>query len=87
MRPNSAMTESTAASTDSWLVTSTRTPSDLRPGPAIAAAVSSASPWLMSPATTSAPQRASAAAMPRPMPRPPPVTSATLSRRSIFSAP
>ena len=42
MRPNSAMTESTAASTDSWLVTSIRTPSDLRP--AIAAAVSSASP-------------------------------------------
>ena len=44
MRPNSAMTESTAASTDSWLVTSIRTPSDLRPAPAIAAAVSSASP-------------------------------------------
>ena len=65
------------AFTASTSVTSNTAASTLPPSPAIGLAAASSATWSRPFITTVAPARASPAAMPRPMPRAAPVTSAT----------
>ncbi|CAA9498871.1 MAG: hypothetical protein AVDCRST_MAG91-938 [uncultured Sphingomonadaceae bacterium] len=84
-RPKRSATPRTSASTSARLAWSARTTSARRPKARISSATAFAAAseleWLI---TTSAPASASARAVAAPIPREPPVTSATLPVRSIF---
>src|SRR5437667_8843699 len=76
--PNVSRVRSTMALTSAALVTSVFMARTLRPSPLASPATFSAFNTWMSGMTTSAPSRAIASTIPRPMPLPPPVTTATL---------
>src|SRR3989442_1640557 len=83
MRPQSARTRSTMRVRSACFVTSVGSASALPPTPRTSLAVRSAPSAFSSATTTSAPSRASSSAVARPMPRPPPVTMATLPASSL----
>src|SRR5437879_3116775 len=85
IRPSSAFARSTIARTSSALVTSQRRPSARTPSAESSAAVSAQRSALRAQSTTSAPISASAVAICRPSPLPPPVTMATRPLRSNSS--
>src|SRR5205807_1119171 len=85
MRPSSAFVRSTIARTSSGLVTSQRKPSARTPSAASSAAVCAQRSALRAQSTMSAPISASALAICRPSPLPPPVTMATFPPRSNSS--
>src|SRR5262245_46205313 len=76
--PNASRVRSTIVLTSAALVTSVFMATTLRPSPLTSPATFSALSTWMSGIATSAPSRASASTMPRPIPLPPPVTTATL---------
>src|SRR5579859_6647262 len=77
--PKRSMASATIPRICSSRVTSTCTPSALRPSPSIAATTGAIRSLTISATTTLAPQRAILRAIARPMPCPAPVTTATLS--------
>src|SRR6185369_6974960 len=83
IRPSSPLARSTIARRSARLVTSVRTAMARRPRPPTSSAVRTAPALSTSATTTSAPRRASSRAVARPMPRPPPVTIATVPLSSI----
>src|SRR5206468_4980638 len=85
IRPSSAFARSTIARTSSALVTSQRMPSARTPNGESSAAVLAQRSASRAQSTTSAPISASAVAICRPSPLPPPVTMATLPLRSNSS--
>src|SRR5712664_3714092 len=76
--PNVSRVRSTIVLTSAALVTSVFMARTLRPSPLTSPATFSAFSTWMSGIATSAPSRAIASTMPRPIPLPPPVTTATL---------
>src|SRR5215510_6205862 len=76
--PSDSRTRSTMVFTSAALVTSVFMATTRRPSPLTSSATFSAFSTWMSGMATSAPSRASASTIPRPMPLPPPVTTATL---------
>jgi len=89
MVPNALSVCATIASISAFLEMSVRAAMALPPAASIFFTTLVASSRFMSTTTTLAPSRASTVAMPSPMPRPEPVTMATLSLSSIvdFSMP
>src|SRR6185369_13062881 len=83
IRPSSPLARSTIARRSARLVTSVRTAMARRPRAPTSSAERLAPASSSSATTTSAPRRASSRAVARPMPRPPPVTIATVPLSSI----